>query len=130
MYDIVGRRLDNKVAAFQGFSLYVSQWRCIPDQAKCLDFRGVRKVGFHCIQVQSFVTLKDKVLQPSHALRHSAELSNIVQTHFKEEESTNHVVLVVSDGGPDHCLTYLSVKVAMIALFKSWICSLLSKHAT
>ena len=66
-----------------------------------------------------FVTLKDKVLQPSHALRHSVELSNIVQTHFEKEESTNHVVLVVSDGGPDHRVTYLSVKVAMIALFKS-----------
>ena len=26
---------------------------------------------------------------------------------------------MVSDGGPDHCLTYLSVKAAMIALFKS-----------
>ena len=55
----------------------------------------------------------------SNHLRHSVELSNIVQTHFQKEESTNHVVLVVSDGGPDHRLTYLSVKVAMIALFKS-----------
>ena len=60
-----------------------------------------------------FVTLKDKVLQPSHALWHSVELSNIVKTHFEKEEN----VPVISDGGPDHRLTYLSVNVAMIALF-------------
>ena len=62
------------------------------------------------------VTLKDKVLQPSHALRHSVELSNIVKT---KGDNTNQVVLLISDGGPDHRLTFLSVKVAMIALFRS-----------
>ena len=62
------------------------------------------------------VTLKDKVLQPSHALRHSIELSNIVKNRG---DNTKQVVLLISDGGPDHRLTFLSVKVAMIALFRS-----------
>ena len=30
---------NNEVAAFQGFWLYVSQWRCIPDQANCPHYR-------------------------------------------------------------------------------------------
>ena len=62
------------------------------------------------------VTLKDKVLQPSHALRHSIELSNSVKN---KGDNTKQVVLLISDGGPDHRLTFLSVKVAMIALFQS-----------
>ena len=66
-----------------------------------------------------FVTLKDKVLQPSSALRYSVELHNIVQTKCEKEGSTNHIALIISDGGPDHRLTYLSVKVAMIVLFRS-----------
>ena len=62
------------------------------------------------------VTLKDKVLQLSHALRHSVELSNIVKN---KGDNTKQVVLLISDGGLDHRLTFLSVKVAMIALFRS-----------
>ena len=42
-----------------------------------------------------FVTLKDKILQPSHALRHSVELSNIVKANYEKEENTNHIVLMV-----------------------------------
>lgn len=62
-----------------------------------------------------YVTLKDKVLQPSHALWHATELSKIVKSKFSIQAT--RLVIVTSDGGPDHRLTYLSVKVALIALF-------------
>ena len=65
------------------------------------------------------MTLKDKVLQPSHALRHSVELSYIIKTNFRKGNNADQVVLLISDGGPDHRVTFLSVKVAMIALFRS-----------
>ena len=42
-------------------------------------------------------------------------MCSIIKSNFSL--STLPVVLVTSDGGPDHCLTYLSVKVALIALF-------------
>lgn len=62
-----------------------------------------------------FVTLKDKVLQPSHAMRHATELSKIIKSNFSSQAP--RVVLLISDGGPDHRLTFLSVKVALISLF-------------
>ena len=33
-YEVSALR-NNEMAAFQGFWLYITQWRCIPDQAKC-----------------------------------------------------------------------------------------------
>ena len=61
-----------------------------------------------------FVTLKDSVFQASCPLRHAAELSRIQQqVNFVFKP----ILLVYSDGGPDHRVTYVSVKAAMIALF-------------
>jgi hypothetical protein len=62
-----------------------------------------------------YVTLKDEVLQSSHAMRHATELNKIGKSNFSS--SAPRIVLLVSDGGPDHRLTFLSVKVALIALF-------------
>ena len=66
-----------------------------------------------------FVTLKDKVLQPSHAMRHTAELTKIIKSNFTTESVSPRVLLITSDGGSDHRLTFLSVQVAMIALFQN-----------
>ncbi len=66
-----------------------------------------------------FVTLKDKVLQPSHAFRHTAELTKIIKTNLTTQPRSPRVILITSDGGSDHRLTYLSVQVAMISLFQN-----------
>ena len=52
----------------------------------------------------TFVTNKDKVTQPSSALRHSTELTEIVCTHFSDDSlsSAKPVLVIVSDRGPDH----------------------------
>ena len=59
---------------------------------------------------QVSISLKDAAFEPSSAIRHSAELVKILQG--------KPVLFLYSDGGPDHRVTYLSVQVALIALFR------------
>ena len=68
-----------------------------------------------------FVTNKDKVTQPSHALRHATELTNLIRTHFSEDglTSAQPIAVVLSDGGPDHRVTFGSVKVSSLTLFRA-----------
>ena len=62
---------------------------------------------------QVMVMLKEGAFEPSSPARHSAEMATII-----EQKVPNHPVLFIySDGGPDHRLTYLSVKLALIALY-------------
>ena len=69
----------------------------------------------------AFVTNKDKVTQPSHALRHAAELTDLVRIHFSEDghSSVQPIAVVISDGGPDHRVTFGSVKVACTIIFRA-----------
>ena len=57
---------------------------------------------------------KEGALEPSSPLRHSAELANILIVTAPEKP----ILFVYSDGGPDHRVTYISVKLALIALFR------------
>ena len=57
--------------------------------------------------------LKDKVLQPSSALRHVAEQCKILSSHSPDSS----VLLLVSDGGPDHRLTFYSVQISLLCVF-------------
>ena len=60
------------------------------------------------------VMFKEGALEPSSPLRHSAELANILNVTGHEKP----ILFVYSDGGPDHRVTYISVKLALIALFR------------
>lgn len=57
---------------------------------------------------------KDSAFEPSSPVRHCAELHNILMTHSPEKP----VLFLYTDGGPDHRVTYTSVKLSLIALFK------------
>ena len=72
-------------------------------------------------QGETFVTYKDKVTQPSSPQRHAAELTSIVTMNFSSDKvrSDKPILVLVTDGGPDHRLTYASVKVALLSLFMS-----------
>ena len=59
------------------------------------------------------VTVKDKVTQPSTAMRYSAEIAKAPDGRMVEKP----VLFMVSDGGPDHQVTFGSVKLALVALF-------------
>ena len=65
---------------------------------------------------QPYVCNKDKITQPSSPYRHSAEVQLVKDISF-DEWYCKPVVIILSDGGPDHRLCYGSVKVSMIALF-------------
>ena len=82
----------------------------LPDQESDSFFRG-----------HVFVTNKDKVTQPSSALRHAAELTDLIATHFGADGhiSAKPIAIVVSDGGPDHRVTFGSVKVSSLTLFRT-----------
>ena len=69
---------------------------------------------------QVYVGNKNKVTQPSSLLLHSTELSKILLHDSCAENSVagdKSVILILSDGGRDHRLSYGSVQVALLALF-------------
>ena len=70
---------------------------------------------------QAVVTNKDKVAQQSSALRHATELTSIVRTLYgtSGRSAAKPIVVVVRDGGPDHCVPFGSVKVANLCLFQA-----------
>ncbi len=59
------------------------------------------------------VGLKDSIFQPSSPFRHGAELYNLLQMISKP------ILCLYSDGGPDHRVTYLSVQLSLICLFRA-----------
>ena len=59
------------------------------------------------------VMFKEGAFEPSSPLRHSAELANTIFGQV----ITKPVLFIYSDGGPDHRVNYISVKIALIALF-------------
>ena len=62
---------------------------------------------------QVFVGIKDAILEPSSPLRHSTELSKIL----REQNNNSAILLLYTDGGPDHNVTFFSVQLGLIALF-------------
>lgn len=63
---------------------------------------------------QVMVTVKDTIFQPSNPLRHAAEMNNFLR---RTGSNGQPIRLIFSDGGPDHRVTYPSVKLAYIAMF-------------
>ena len=60
-----------------------------------------------------FVGLKENAFEPSNPVRHMTELNSILRSR----QDTKPILLLYTDGGPDHRLTYISVKLSLIALF-------------
>ena len=56
---------------------------------------------------------KEEAFEPSSPLRHSAELANTIATQV----ITKPVLFIYSNGDPDHRANYISVKIALIAVF-------------
>lgn len=65
---------------------------------------------------QVHVTLKDSVFQPSTPFRHATELQQILKPEMDNEPDP--YLLLFTDGGPDHRVTYGAVKCSLIILFK------------
>lgn len=81
----------------------------IPEDARDSFFQG-----------KAFVTVKDKVFEPSTPMRHAVELTtvlNSVDDNGDEPDREKSVLIVFTDGGPDHRVTYESVKLSLVAIF-------------
>ncbi|XP_052223762.1 uncharacterized protein LOC127839434 isoform X2 [Dreissena polymorpha] len=63
------------------------------------------------------VKYKDSVFQPSTPFRHAVEMEQIL-TKGGANDAVPPILMIFSDGGPDHRITYHSVKLALIVLFK------------
>ena len=59
------------------------------------------------------VAYKDSAFEPSPPIRHAVELANLIS----ETAKIKSVLFIYSDGGPDHRVTYMSVKLSTISLF-------------
>ena len=69
---------------------------------------------------QVYVCNKNKIIQPSNPFRHSAEISKILINEGCRDKSLScnkSVLLIISDGGPDHRITNGSVQVVLLTLF-------------
>ena len=74
----------------------------IPEEFDQSWYRGTVHIGY-----------KDAIFEPSSALRHVTELCSILQ-----KKPVNPMLFIYTDGGPDHRLTYFSVQLSLIALFR------------
>lgn len=85
----------------------------IPSVTLVCDIPPTIEESFYTGQV--YVGLKDPIFEPSSALRHAAELNSIIASR-----NLDHPVLVIyTDGGPDHNVTFLKTKLALISLYLS-----------
>ena len=80
----------------------------IPPTSKDSFYRGKVHVG-----------VKDKVFEPSSALRHTCETIKIIrENHSDDDVNCNQPILILyTDGGPDHRTNYKSVQMALIIEF-------------
>ena len=62
---------------------------------------------------QVCITFKEGVFQPSSPMRHGAELSSWLTAQL----GSKSILLLYTDGEPDHRLTYVSTQLSLIALF-------------
>jgi hypothetical protein len=80
----------------------------IPDDAKDSFHRGT----IH-------VSVKDKVFEPSSAMRHTVETALILRSVMSQDDIVleKPLLFMYTDGGPDHRSTFWTVQLAYIALF-------------
>ena len=67
---------------------------------------------------ESWYREKACVGDPSTALQNATEVANFLIEKFDTKEAVPPVLILYTDGGPEHRTTYLSVKIAMICLQK------------
>lgn len=108
-----GRRvLVHSGATFEVSDHDFSKFSMVPSVTLLVDIPSDISGSWYHGQVH--VTLKEGAFEPSSPIRHSAELANFITSHSVVDKP---ILCLYSDGGPDHRLTYLSVKVALISLY-------------
>ncbi len=85
-----------------------SKFSLIPSVSLLVDIPSEISGSWYRGQVN--VCLKDAAFQPSSPLRHACKLGNFLSA---EGVTSKPILCIYTDGGPDHRLTYLSVKVVI-----------------
>lgn len=65
---------------------------------------------------EKYIGIKESAFEPSSPLRHASELSRLI----RRDAELKPILFLYTDGGPDHCLPFLSVQLSLIALFLSF----------
>lgn len=70
-------------------------------------------------QGKIYVTTKDKVFEPSSPYRHATELITVLRDHYSDNDIDlqTPILCLMTDGGPDHRVTFESVKLSLVQLF-------------
>jgi hypothetical protein len=89
-----------------------SKCKFSPSVAMVIDIPDDISGDFYNGQVT--VTLKDTLFEPSNPMRHIAEIR---KTLGETGNLGKPIRLIFSDGGPDHRVTYPSVKLSLISMF-------------
>ena len=108
-----GRRvLVNRNASFEVSDHDFSKFSVIPSVTLLVDIPNEISDSWYRGRVN--VTLKEAAFEPSSPLRHASELLNLLQSHHLTD---NPILCIYTDGGSDHQLTFLAVKLALVCLF-------------
>jgi hypothetical protein len=92
----------NKLSLTPSVSLFVD----IPDNITESFYQG-----------QVYISYKDTVFQPSCGLMHATELHINFEKQFEDKTYKPNILLLYTDGRPDHRCTYRSVQISLILLF-------------
>ena len=60
-----------------------------------------------------YVGVKDSIFEPSSPHRHATELNSLLT----QQNDPNPILMLYTDGGPDHRVNFLSVQLSLIAVF-------------
>ncbi|KAJ8375554.1 hypothetical protein SKAU_G00061340, partial [Synaphobranchus kaupii] len=82
-----------------------------PSVSLLIDVPDSIEGSFHRGKV--FVILKENAFQPSSPIRHMTELQHLLT----QLGPVKPIVVLYTDGGPDHRLTYLSVQLSLLEIF-------------
>lgn len=66
-------------------------------------------------QRQVYVAVKSSIMQPSTVVRAHTELSKVL---IREKKNKQTVGILLTDGGPEHNLNFMSVQIALILLWR------------
>ncbi|XP_033730726.1 uncharacterized protein LOC117320173 [Pecten maximus] len=66
-----------------------------------------------------YVTTKDKVFEASSPFRHASEVTRILRDHHSDDQIdlATPILCIMTDGGPDHRVTYETVKTSLLEMF-------------
>ena len=88
-----------------------TRFSAIPSVALVVDVPDVISGSWYEGNVH--VLFKDSAFEPSSPIRHATEIADVLQI----ECMSTPMLFLYWDGGPDHRVTYLSVKLALICVF-------------